>query len=175
MKKISESTKVRLIVLGIFIIAILAGFLDAPAYFNKGADWVNAQLDKTGVLSKIDIPHYIDIPFVLGLDLQGGTHLVYKADVSKIPSNDQGDALEGVRDVIERRVNAYGVSEPLVQTNKTRGEWRVIVELAGIKDVSQAIEMIGETPLLDISPFRLSRFEEEDLLIGEHNYGDFWH
>lgn len=82
----------------------------------------------------------------LGLDLQGGTHLVYQADISDIPSADRDSALEGVRDVIERRVNAFGVSEPLVQT---RSGNRLIVELAGVSDVNEAIKQIGETPLLE--------------------------
>ncbi len=82
----------------------------------------------------------------LGLDLQGGTHLVYQADVSTIESGDQDSALEGVRDVIERRVNAFGVSEPLVQTKSGN---RLIVELAGVHDVNEAIKQIGETPLLE--------------------------
>ncbi|MDP2586518.1 MAG: protein translocase subunit SecD [Candidatus Komeilibacteria bacterium] len=82
----------------------------------------------------------------LGLDLQGGSHLEYQADLSSIPSADQESALGGVRDVIERRVNAFGVSEPLVQTS---GQNRLIVELAGIKDVNEAIKKIGETPLLE--------------------------
>jgi protein-export membrane protein SecD len=92
--------------------------------------------------------------YKLGLDLQGGTHLIYQADTSKIDAQDRSSAVEGVRDVIERRVNAFGVSEPVVQTNMVGGEYRVIVELAGIKDVKQAIDMIGETPLLE--------FKEQD-------------
>jgi protein-export membrane protein SecD len=75
--------------------------------------------------------------------------LVYEADTSKIPAEDRADALDGVRDVIERRVNAFGVAEPIIQTNKSGDTWRVIVELAGVKDVSQAIKMIGETPILE--------------------------
>lgn len=82
----------------------------------------------------------------LGLDLQGGTHLVYQADLSQISSQDRSNALEGVRDVIERRINAFGVAEPLVQT--ISGE-RLVVELAGVKDVNEAINQIGETPLLE--------------------------
>ncbi len=85
----------------------------------------------------------------LGLDLQGGTHLVYEADVAAIESVDKKEAVEGVRDVIERRVNAYGVSEPTVQTNYSGDNYRIIVELAGVKNVSEAIQMIGETPLLE--------------------------
>ncbi|MEK7584273.1 MAG: protein translocase subunit SecD [Patescibacteria group bacterium] len=85
----------------------------------------------------------------LGLDLQGGTHLVYDADLSQIPSDERGTALEGARDVIERRVNTLGVAEPVVQTAKQGGKSRILVELAGIKDVNQAIRLIGETPLLE--------------------------
>lgn len=85
----------------------------------------------------------------LGLDLQGGVQLTYKADVSGIESSRLSDAMAGVRDVIERRVNSFGVAEPLVQTNKGSGEQRVIVELAGVYDPQQAIKLIGETPQLD--------------------------
>lgn len=87
--------------------------------------------------------------FRLGLDLQGGAHLVYQADTSQVDGRDQASAVAGVRDVIERRVNAFGVSEPVVQTNMVGNDYRVIVELAGVKDIDQAIQMIGETPLLE--------------------------
>lgn len=91
----------------------------------------------------------IRTPFVLGLDLQGGTHLEYEADVSKVSNADRSEALSGVRDVIERRVNAMGVAEPLIQTTQAGQAWRVTVELAGVRDISQAIKMIGETPILE--------------------------
>lgn len=90
-----------------------------------------------------------DLRFKLGLDLQGGSHLVYRADVSGIASADVPDLLAGVRDVIERRVNAFGVAEPVVQTNQAGNEQRIIVELAGVHDPRQAIRLIGETPQLD--------------------------
>jgi len=86
------------------------------------------------------------VPFRLGLDLLGGTHLVYQADLSQLAGQDPSDALEGVRDVVERRVNFFGVAEPVVQVS---GRDRLIVELAGIKDVNQAIQLIGETPFLE--------------------------
>lgn len=90
-----------------------------------------------------------DLNVRLGLDLQGGTSLLYQADVSKIPSADRSSALAGVRDVIERRVNAFGVAEPVVQTSQVGSQHRVSVELAGVKDINQAIKLIGETPLLE--------------------------
>ncbi|MDO8669401.1 MAG: protein translocase subunit SecD [Candidatus Buchananbacteria bacterium] len=99
-------------------------------------------------IQEIDLSSY-GFPFKLGLDLRGGAHLVYQADVSKINSSERSDSLAGVRDVIERRINALGVSEPIIQTNQVGDNWRVIVELAGVTDINQAIKMIGETPLLE--------------------------
>lgn len=95
--------------------------------------------------------------FKLGLDLSGGTHLVYKADTSHLAGGDVPGAMAALRDVIERRVNLFGVSEPIVQTEQSGllgggGENRLIVELPGVTDVSKAVAMIGQTPLLE---FRL--------------------
>jgi len=111
-----------------------------PIDSSKSIVWRNIQ--------EVDLEHY-GRNFSLGLDLLGGTHLVYQADVSGISSAERADSLAGVRDVIERRVNTLGVSEPLVQTNQSGDDWRVVVELAGVYDVNQAIQMIGETPLLE--------------------------
>lgn len=85
-------------------------------------------------------------PFRLGLDLQGGTHLVYEGNLNEIPEGDRSDAMAAVRDVIERRVNAFGVAEPSVQV---AGSSRLIVELPGIKDIEGAIRQIGQTPFLE--------------------------
>ena len=85
----------------------------------------------------------------LGLDLQGGIHLEYKADVSQIESSKQGDALKAAQAVIERRVNAFGVGEPVVQLSKSGTEDRIIVELPGVKDIEQAKAMLKETPFLE--------------------------
>jgi len=94
-------------------------------------------------------------PFRLGLDLSGGTHLVYKADISKIDSGDVSSSMASLRDVVERRVNTFGVSEPLVQTEQAtalsseEAAYKLIVELPGITDVDQAIKSIGATPKLE--------------------------
>ena len=92
-------------------------------------------------------------PFRLGLDLSGGTHLIYKADISVVPSDQVTDSMNALRDVIERRINIFGVSEPVVQIQHSgfvsgAGE-QLIVDLPGVTDVKQAIEMIGQTPLLE--------------------------
>lgn len=94
-------------------------------------------------------------PFKLGLDLAGGTHLVYKADVSKIATSDVAVSMDALRNVIERRVNLFGVSEPIVQVEQggvlgsKDAAQKLIVELPGITDVDEAVKSIGQTPLLE--------------------------
>ena len=93
-------------------------------------------------------------PFQLGLDLSGGTHLEYKAIIDDVPEEDRKSSMEALRDVIERRINLFGVSEPSVQTETARlgqdeKQYRLVVELPGVTDVQQAIDMIGQTPLLE--------------------------
>ncbi len=143
-KQESYKLKYRLTILTVVLVSIFASFYVVPSYFDKGVDWLNPKIGS-------NIPHFWNVPFRLGLDLQGGTHLVYEADVSRVEGDEEEkvSALEGVRDVIERRVNAFGVSEPLVQTEHSQNKWRLIIELAGVHNVDQAIKMIGETPILE--------------------------
>ncbi|MBI2304725.1 MAG: protein translocase subunit SecD [Chloroflexi bacterium] len=82
----------------------------------------------------------------LGLDLQGGTQIVLEADVSQRPAQDRAGAVEGVKRIIERRINAYGVTEPLIQI---QGSNRISVQLPGVKDIQEAIRLIGQTAQLD--------------------------
>lgn len=97
-----------------------------------------------------------DLTIREGLDLAGGTHLVLSADMKDIASNNRDTALESVSNIIERRVNLYGVSEPIVQSAKTGGDYRIIVELPGVKDINQAISLIGQTAKLDFREFKES-------------------
>lgn len=98
-------------------------------------------------------------PFHLGLDLSGGTHLVYKADVSRVDPADLDGSMKTLRDVVENRVNQFGVSEPIVQTQQGGGlssadaAYKLIVELPGITNVDEAVKSIGATPSLE---FRLA-------------------
>ncbi len=96
---------------------------------------------------------FMNKPFRLGLDLSGGTQLVYKADVSKIPATDVGNAMTSLREIIERRVNAFGVSEAVVRTEAgsfaNGNEERLAIELPGVTDVAQAVALIGQTPILE--------------------------
>ncbi|MFH1841417.1 MAG: protein translocase subunit SecD [Candidatus Nealsonbacteria bacterium] len=139
----------------IFILALFAGILDYPKYFNQGVDFLNNKL-------ALGLSHFWEKPFRLGLDLQGGTHLVYEADLSNVKKEDYDSSMQGLRDVIERRVNLFGVEEPTVQVQEAADSYRLIVELAGIKNSAEAIEMIGETPFLE---FKEQRSEEETQMI----------
>ncbi len=89
-------------------------------------------------------------PLKLGLDLQGGTQLVLQTDMSKIPPEDRDTALESARGIIERRVNLFGVSESLVQSSKLGDQRRILVELPGVKDASEAASLVGKTAQLEI-------------------------
>jgi len=146
-KSLSERTKVRLAVIAIFVITFLAANFNFPNAWDKTTDGLNKALPN-GVFGR-EFRHFYNKPFKLGLDLQGGAHLVYEADMKNIAATDQDQALVGVRDVIERRVNLFGVAEPLVQVDMSGGNHRLIVELAGVNDISQAIQMIGQTPYLE--------------------------
>jgi len=143
--KLSVKAKAWWVLGLIAIFAIAVSLVALGGSYNSFAK--NLSQKTNGVIS---LPQTKEVPFSLGLDLQGGSHLVYLADVKNIPEADRANALESARDIIERRVNQFGVSEPLVQINHSAGgEYRIIVELAGIKDVNEAIKMIGETPLLE--------------------------
>lgn len=132
--------KLYLSFIAILLLALVAGNLAYPKYASNLFSF------------------FPNLPFKLGLDLQGGTHLVYEADLTDIEREDQSSAMEGLRDVIERRINIFGVAEPVVQVQETASEHRLVVELAGIQNSAEAIEMIGQTPFLE---FRSQKTEEE--------------
>jgi len=108
-------------------------------------------------------PFISEAPFRLGLDLQGGIHLVYEADLSDINSFERDSAMQGLRDVIERRVNLFGVTEPLVQTQGDGDVRRLIVELAGVFDPAQAIDLIGKTPFLEFRELQETPLQESSV------------
>jgi len=115
----------------ILVIAVLAGFVDWPTGPN---------LSMGKFFKKIKVHE--------GLDLQGGTHLVYELDTAKIDTKDLQSATQSVVNVIDRRINALGVSEPVIQSAKIGEKQTVIVELPGISDVNEAINLIGKTAQL---------------------------
>ncbi len=141
--------KIRIKFALVILLGIIAGLVSYPKAVSFAPPVYNA-------LNKLKIN--------LGLDLQGGIHLEYKADVSQVESGKVGAALQGVQDVIERRINAIGVGEPLVQTARSGGEQRIIVELPGVKDIEEAKKQIKETPFLEFkeeaSPEDLAQYDK---------------
>ena len=125
-------------------ILVLSGAVALFVY--KSEPKLNKNFDITGSFFKTH-------PFRLGLDLSGGTHLTYKADISSVPAGQVGDSMNALRDVIERRINIFGVSEPVVQVQHSGfvsgADEQLIVDLPGVTDVKQAVDMIGKTPLLE--------------------------
>ena len=114
-------------ILFVFVLALLALALCIVLPVNKG------------VLFQKD--------FQLGLDLKGGSYLLYEADLSKKdPSLSDAQVMAAVQSKIERRVNAYGVTEPIIQV---QGNNRILVQLPGVKDINQAINLIGQVALLE--------------------------
>lgn len=169
----SPRGKLRWAIFGVLFLFLVTAFIDLIGFRNIAAQKIDEAVSFAPVVNsfriwpkiersqtdgsrslvwknikEIDLQNY-GMPFSLGLDLLGGAHLIYNADVSQIDAADRAGSLAGVREVIERRINSLGVSEPVVQTNQVGDNWRIIVELAGVYDINQAIKIIGETPLLE--------------------------
>lgn len=125
------------------LLLVVCGLIIAPHTVNNGIAAFNAK-------TNIGIPSIPARPFNFGLDLQGGAHLVYEAKTAGVAEADKAGAVEGVRDVIERRVRGgLGVAEPLVQTTHSGNDYRIIVELPGVTNVDQATDLIRKTPILE--------------------------
>lgn len=117
-------------------------------------------------------------PFRLGLDLSGGTQLIYRADASAVPENEQEESLNALRETIERRVNLFGVAEPIVQREKGSAlagvpEERLIIELPGVTDPNEAIDALGKTPVLEFRLLKEGVTEPAEGLTPE-NTGDYF-
>lgn len=137
----------------IVVITLLAGVISLPENYRLQFSYKSFKIDQT--ISAPDInfsfgPINIkrDIRTSLGLDLAGGSHLVFEAKLDEIPAADHKQALEALRNTIERRVNFFGVAEANVQTAKIDNSSRVIVDLPGIEDPDEAVSLIGKTAQL---------------------------
>lgn len=129
----------------ILLITLFSVILNLPKNFKIG----NVNLGRPDFdISLGPLRFSRDLEIKKGLDLAGGTHLVLSADMSKINKEDRTNALNSLREIIERRVNLYGLSEPVVQTAKVGEDYRVIVEIPGVTDLSQAVDLVGKTAQL---------------------------
>lgn len=130
----------------ILLLVILAAAFNLPSNYPLKISYKNFHLERT--LNPLSIGRKTP-KTVLGLDLAGGVHLVYEADMSGIDRADQNDALDSARDIIERRVNFFGATEPVIQTSRVANSKRIIVELPGVTQTEEAKALIGKTAQLD--------------------------
>ncbi len=97
----------------------------------------------------------------LGLDLAGGTQLRYRIDLSQVDVAQRQQIIDGIRNIIDKRVNNLGVSEPIVTPSTLNGQSYITVELPGTKDIQSAIDRVGKTVLLEFKEQRETLTEEE--------------
>jgi len=132
----------------IVVLALAATFISLPqsfSVFGKKITRPNININ----IGKFSLQS--DLKVHLGLDLAGGSQLVFEADMNKVPADKKSDALTGVRNIIENRVNMFGISESTVRTSNFEGKDRIIVELPGISDTQTAINLIGKTAQLSFA------------------------
>jgi len=110
----------------ILVVTVVAGFFVYPGNFGNS-----------------------NLPWRLGLDLVGGSTLVYEVDLHGIPPDEHEAAVAGLKEVIERRVNLFGVSEPRVNIAQKGDSYKLLIDLAGVDNIQDAINQIKETPVLD--------------------------
>jgi preprotein translocase subunit SecD len=166
----------RIIFWLIVILTAISVLIDLPQRMPLKIDFKGLKIDQT--ISRPELKLNLgqfqfsrDLEIKQGIDLAGGTHLVFQAEMGGIAESDRDSALEAARENIDRRVNLFGVAEPLIQTSKIGDDYRLIVELPGVGEVDQAIDLIGQTAQLDfreLSPeateaASLADFQETDL------------
>jgi len=140
-------------IISILLLTIIATFISLPnklpIKLHLGSFIIEKEIKRPNLdinLGKLHLQKNFDLQ--LGLDLAGGSHLVFEANTSNLSIEDSQNALESLRNTIERRVNLFGVSEPVVQTSSFAGKKRIIVELPGVKDTKEAVNIIGKTAQL---------------------------
>ena len=122
---------------------------ELPVKFKLGPLSVNRTLSAPTInLALGPLAISKDFSTRLGLDLSGGTHLVLEADMTGITTDDKDRAFTSSVQVVERRVNLFGLTEPVVQKSKVGDAYRIIVEIPGVSDIDQAVSLVGKTAQL---------------------------
>jgi preprotein translocase subunit SecD len=149
----------------IVIMTVLAGVIALPPSLPIKFSIAGRTIDQTLTAPQFDVTvfgkrFHKSFDLKQGLDIQGGMQVVLKADMSALPEADRETALTSAREVLLRRVDMFGINEPVVQTSRQGDEYRIIVELAGVTDVDQAVQLVGSTAQLE---FRLQNFSDADM------------
>src|SRR3989338_9937857 len=137
----------------IAILIIVATLIDVPQNIQFAIPWGKTKINRIISAPEINInlgpiKYRKSFNTRLGLDLSGGTHLVMEADMAKIAVSDRERAYESARNTIERRINLFGLTEPVIQKAKVGDSYRIIVYIPVISDMSKAIDLIGTTAQL---------------------------
>lgn len=146
-----RTIKIFWIIVGL---AVLSAIVSMPKTIPIKISWGKIKIDHTFYRPEISFKLGAtqitkDLNIKYGLDLAGGAQITYQADLSTVKLENIATALEALKNNIERRVNLFGVSESNVQLSKQNGQNRLIVELPGVENVDQAIDMIGQTARLE--------------------------
>lgn len=153
-------------VLGFIVLLTAASvFIALPRRFDLNLKLFGKQFQRQVTVPAFDVTilgrrFYSEFPLKQGLDIQGGMQVLLEADMSKIAEADRIEALESAREVMARRVDLFGISEPTVQTSRTGNQYRLIVELPGVSDSSQALQLLGQTANLE---FKLQSTQAAEL------------
>jgi len=167
--------KSKKLFLFIFVLFLLSLVIDLPKQFPIKLNFWKIKIDTLISSPQINIDwkgfkFKRDLDIKKGLDLQGGTHLILEADMEKIESVSRKQALDSAKEIVSRRIDLWGVSEPIIQTVETDSNYRIIVELPGISNINEAIDLIGKTAQLD---FRELLGEEPEATISSTSIFDF--
>lgn len=135
------SKKPRFLLLIIILLTLGAIYLDIPKLTIFGKTIAHPQIKLGGYFNNLEPK--------LGLDLAGGVQLTMSADMTGIDPADQAAAIESAKNIVENRINSLGVAEPVVQTAKTPGQYRLVVEIPGISDIDQAVAIVKRAAHLE--------------------------
>ncbi len=142
----------------ILILTLTCIYIDLPKFTLFGKTFNHPKIDTTYLKR--------DLEPKLGLDLAGGVQLTLSADMTNIPSADRDNALESAKNIIEKRVNAIGVGEPVIQSAKTQGQYRIIIEQPGVTDIDQFIATVKKSAHLDFEVLKTNLPAEATLSAG---------
>ncbi|MCX7996298.1 MAG: protein translocase subunit SecD [Patescibacteria group bacterium] len=138
-----------LVAIAVFLLLWVNLPVSIPYNFTIGVRTFTGEITRPTFVQTIDGRQLVrDFSLKLGLDLQGGSSLIFQADTSGLAKADVNDALDSARDIIERRVNMFGVSEPSIRTIRSGESYRIAVDLPGVADPVEAISLIGSTAQL---------------------------
>jgi preprotein translocase subunit SecD len=136
----------------IIVLTIIAGVIALPVkqeitipYSNRSITLQSPQF----TIPTREGPKTIAFFLKQGLDIQGGMQIILEADMSSVPILERTDALESAREVILRRVDLFGISEPTVRTAVSGESYRLVIELPGVTNPDEALQLVGQTAKLE--------------------------